>query len=175
VVVVALDDAKRQLCRCPEIVLVGELRIIVEYSTEFNILVPFVESAHRLGGVADATDSERAEMSTALQPQIPEKLIERLERGIRCDLEMNPEVRAIRTLRSKVKCVLLTLYVVTATRPQVVAHSLVGVLLVTQGTSPLGSLFGHTPFFEYQQDKSCLNSTNGSVVSIWLLVRGPLS
>jgi hypothetical protein len=76
---------------------------------------------------------------------------------------MNPEVRAIRTLRSKVKCVLLTLYVVTATRPQVVAHPLFGVLLVTQGTSPLGSLFGHTPFFEYQQDKSCLNSTNESV------------
>lgn len=70
----------------------SELRTLVEYGTNLVVHVPFAEPACRPSGVAHTADFERAQVPAALQPHVPEELVERLERGIRRNLEMDPEV-----------------------------------------------------------------------------------
>jgi hypothetical protein len=62
---------------------------------------------------------------------MPEKLIERLERGISRDLEVTPKLRTIRALDPEMERVLLAVNVVGTTRSQMSAHALLGVQFVT--------------------------------------------
>jgi hypothetical protein len=67
---------------------------------------------------------------------------------------MHPEVWTTRPFDPQVERVVLTLDVVGATRPQVVAHPLLGVLLLAQRAHPV---WWHMSISVYQRDKSFLD------------------
>jgi hypothetical protein len=82
--------------------------------------------------IPNAVDGERAQVPATLEPQLPEKLVERPEFGIRSSLDVNPELRAMCALDPEVERVSLARDVVGPTRPQMSAHPSFGVLVVTQ-------------------------------------------